>query len=185
VRFYKFLTYSIIAIILFIFAVSSITAADRPNFANGWNTWSEKERNAFVWGYQEGSRRIMLGAMGIFGPGGTPPPNSPENKELLRFSHLRYEVNEIIPAITSLYADTANAHISLVDIIPIAEMKLNGEDVNKELETYRGRWQHQLTKEELQKLAPAPPDEKLEKSLSDTLDKEIERLLTDSLKKNP
>jgi hypothetical protein len=151
--------------------------ADERNFAKTWNSWGELEKANFVWGYREGSRRIMLGAALIYEPGGTPPAAGSKSEDLWHYSHLRYEVKDIIPIITMLYADTANALISLPDIIPIAEMKLNGEDIKKELENYRNRWRKRPTEEEIQKSASKAPNKESEKSVPDTLNKSLENSL--------
>jgi hypothetical protein len=157
---HKHVDYSFIATVICLLIVfSPVVSAEERNFAKFWNSWSENEKVNFVWGYREGVRRTMLNAMQIFEPISTPFSAGSKSEQLARESHLRFEVEDVIPIITVLYADSENAHIELPDIISIAEMKLNGENIRQELEKSRYR-QTFVTKEELEKLAPETPKNK-------------------------
>lgn len=61
-----------------------------------------------------------------------------------RFNRLRkdvvldhFNVGAIVAVATSLYEDPANQYISLIDVLFIAQAKLDGEDVENRLRTAR------------------------------------------------
>jgi hypothetical protein len=114
---------------LLLLASSAPCLADDPyNYATVWKEWSDQSRRAYLWGARDGGGQVYLAAAfewlskGEFGR----VPESARVSRVRKKTMLVFEESALIPVITDLYRDPANAFVPLMDMTLIARDKLQG-----------------------------------------------------------
>lgn len=117
-----------------IFFFYSNVSAKPPNYGKIWHDWSEHEQKVFVIGFQYG----LMASIAVFAD--NYDITGADSAKFMAFTKKisqKPDFKAIQKAINYLYSDSSNTYISLGNIGLIAEKKLKGENIEKELELNR------------------------------------------------
>jgi hypothetical protein len=121
------------------YATTLIHADDPFNYAELWRSWGAVGREAYLDGVVDGTANAYFKAgNGWLGPDVFHAKPEPDKVRRVRDEVFVRAQRPQIPAVmTDLYADPANAYVSLIDIVFIARDKLEGKDIEKSLQEAR------------------------------------------------
>jgi hypothetical protein len=133
-----------------LFALSqSALAADPYNYGTAWRQWSNEAKDAYLTGLSDGLARSYFHAA-IHWLSKDENAKSPSTKRVEAVRErtiLKFQNDALMPVITDLYRDPANAFVSWNEMAFVARDKLRGDSIDEELRRLRTnavKWQEYL-----------------------------------------